>query len=56
MHKFYLGFMTQNHILQLVVNEVGLGGLAVIVFVTGPNVPGFKPGQGQWIFNTAFGG
>jgi hypothetical protein len=42
---------------------VALGGLVVIVLVTGPNVCGFKPGKRRWIFKgdkspntTYFGG
>jgi hypothetical protein len=30
---------------------VALGGIAVSVIVTGPNVRGFKPGKRKWIFN-----
>jgi hypothetical protein len=29
---------------------VVLGGVMVIVLVTGPKVPGFKPGREKWIF------
>jgi hypothetical protein len=30
--------------------HVALGGLVVSVLATGPNVRGFNPGRGRWIF------